>query len=124
MNPLLKVLVVDDSRVSRMMSSAMIKSIRAGVEIVEADNGDAALLAQKATPCDIGILDMNMPGMTGLELAAHLHRLNPDMPLALLTANVQDSVRNRADEEGVHFFRKPVREEVIGQILDTLAPQR
>ncbi|MCB1917038.1 MAG: response regulator [Rhodocyclaceae bacterium] len=124
MNQSLKVLVVDDSRVSRMMSSAMIKSIRAGAEIVEADNGDAALVAQQATPCDIGILDMNMPGMTGLELAAHLHQLNPDMPLALLTANVQDSVRNRADEEGVHFFRKPIREEVIGQILDTLAPQR
>lgn len=121
-NPL-RVLVVDDSRVSRMMSSAMIKALRADAQIVEAAEGGSALEAQTATPCDIAILDMNMPGMTGLELAERLHADFPGMPTALLTANVQDSIRNRAEAQGVHFFRKPINEGLIGQILDTLAPE-
>ena len=45
---------------------------RADAQIVEAAEGGSALEAQTATPCDIAILDMNMPGMTGLELAERL----------------------------------------------------
>ncbi|MCB1956240.1 MAG: response regulator [Rhodocyclaceae bacterium] len=123
MTETLRILIVDDSRVSRMMSSAMVKALRKDVEIIEAANGDAALLAQRETPCHIGILDMNMPGMTGLELAERLAEIRPGMPLALLTANVQDSIRNRAEQQGVHFFRKPISEGLIGQILTKLAPE-
>ncbi|MCB1788726.1 MAG: response regulator [Gammaproteobacteria bacterium] len=123
MSQSLKVLIVDDSRVSRMMSGALVKSLRPGAAVVEAADGAAALALINEAGADIGILDMNMPGMNGLELAEELHRQTPQLPLALLTANVQDSVRNRAEAQGVHFFRKPISEALIMQILDTLAPE-
>jgi CheY-like chemotaxis protein len=79
------------------------------------------LLAE--TNADIGILDMNMQGMSGLDLAKEILARNAQTPLALLTANVQDATRQRAKQLGVHFFRKPVTDKVIIEILNTLAPE-
>ena len=69
----------------------------------------------------MGIFDLNMPGMDGLELAQAIKSQQPDTRIALLTANVQDSIRERAEAMGVSFFRKPITEKVITEILDELA---
>ena len=63
---------------------------------------------------------MNMPGMSGLELAEKLRTSHPDIRLALLTANVQESIQRRAADLGVRFFRKPIGEAVIADILALL----
>lgn len=122
MSQTLRVLIVDDSRVSRMMSTALVKQLRPGVEIFEAADGNAALAVLESNSADVGILDMNMPGMTGLELAEAMRARKCEARLALLTANVQDAIRLRAEAQGVRFFRKPITEAVITQILDELAP--
>ena len=44
----------------------------------------------------------------------------PRRRLALLTANVQESIQRRAAELGVHFFRKPITESVVASILGLL----
>jgi CheY-like chemotaxis protein len=117
------ILIVDDSRASRLMTSALINSVRPGQQILEADSGAAALKLLAETNADIGILDMNMQGMSGLDLAKEILARNAQTPLALLTANVQDATRQRAKQLGVHFFRKPVTDKVIIEILNTLAPE-
>lgn len=117
-----KVLIVDDSRVSRLISSSILKKLRPEVEIIEAADGSAALSAVNGITVDMGIFDLNMPGMDGLELAQEIRNQQPDTRIALLTANVQDSVRERAEAMGISFFRKPITENVISQILDELAP--
>ena len=117
------VLIVDDSRASRMLSSALIKQLRPQATIFEAADGDSALAVIDDQPADIGILDMNMPGMSGLDLAKEIQARSPDTRLALLTANVQDAIRARAEALGVKFFRKPVTEATLTEILKTLAPE-
>lgn len=118
-----KVLIVDDSRVSRLISSSILKKLRPEIEIIEAADGSAALSAANGIQVDMGIFDLNMPGMDGLELAQAIKSQQPDthIGIALLTANVQDSIRERAEAMGVSFFRKPITEKVITQILDELA---
>ena len=69
---------------------------------------------------DLAVLDMNMPGMSGIELAERLRLSHPGMKLALLTANAQEAVQRRAAALGVHFFRKPIGETVIADILALL----
>lgn len=117
-----KVLIVDDSRVSRLISSSILKRLRPEIEIIEAADGSSALSAVNGITVDMGIFDLNMPGMDGLELAQEIRNQQPGTRIALLTANVQDSVRQRAEAMGISFFRKPITENIITQILDELAP--
>lgn len=122
MSAALSVLVVDDSRVSRMMSRSLVQHLRPGTEVVEGADGSEALAQASGRRFDLAILDMNMPGMNGLELAAALLAQQADIRLALLTANVQDAVRLRAEAQGVRFYRKPISEAVIASILNEALP--
>lgn len=111
------ILLVDDSRASRMLCSSVIKALRPGLEILEAGDGNSALALIGSNAPALAVIDMNMPGMSGLELAEKLRTSHPAMRLALLTANVQDSIQRRAAELGVHFFRKPITEPLVASIL-------
>src|ERR1700748_2810104 len=66
----MKILIVDDHAVIR----AGLKQLCAdtGATVLEADGGDAALALQKAERPQLTILDLNMPGVSGLELLRQL----------------------------------------------------
>ena len=114
------ILLVDDSRASRMLCSSVIRSLRPGVHILEASDGNEALALLASQAPQLVVIDMNMPGMSGLELAEKLRSSHPEIRLALLTANVQEAIQRRAAELGVHFFRKPITEPVVASILGLL----
>jgi two-component system, chemotaxis family, chemotaxis protein CheY len=114
------VLLVDDSRASRMLCCSVIRSLRPGLQLLEAGDGQAALALLVDVSPALAVLDMNMPGMSGLDLAEKIRVLHPETKLALLTANVQDAIKQRAAGLGVHFFRKPISEAVISDILELL----
>lgn len=111
------VLLVDDSRVARMMTRKMIETDRPGWEIVEAATGEEALEVYSRVLPDFVILDVNMPGMGGLEAAKRLKEVYPQAVITLLTANIQDPVRDLADSLGVGFLSKPVRGDVLMAFL-------
>jgi len=111
------VLLVDDSRVARMMTRRMIETDRPGWEIVEAATGEEALEVYSRVLPDFVILDVNMPGMGGLEAAKRLKEVYPQSVITLLTANIQDPVRDQADSLGVGFLSKPVRGDVLMAFL-------
>ncbi len=114
------ILLVDDSRASRMLCAAVMRSLHPELHLLEAGDGAAALaLLDDARP-DLAVLDMNMPGISGIELAERLRLSHPEMKLALLTANAQEAVQRRAAALGVHFFRKPIGEKIIADILALL----
>jgi CheY-like chemotaxis protein len=52
-----------------------------------------------------------MPGRDGLDLAAELRALHPSMPIAVITANVQDEVVTRARAIEAAFVTKPLTQE-------------
>ena len=114
---LAKILVVDDSRTARMMCNAAISKQRPDFITIEAADGATALEAVAEQEPDLAILDMNMPGMDGLELAGRLRRQFPRLPICLLTANVQASSRRRAEEAEVFFFGKPLTEAAMREML-------
>lgn len=114
------ILVVDDSRVSRMMISAIVREARPNWTIVEAADGEQAMAAAGSSAPDLAVLDFNMPGIDGLDLAEKLHAKLPGLRISLLTANVQEATRKRAAAAGVEFTGKPITEEKILKILATL----
>ena len=117
------VLVVDDSRVARMMTGAAIQRLRPGWGIVEAASGEEALALAQAQPPDFVLMDVNMPGIGGLEAARRMCADHPGVRLSLLTANIQDPVREHAVGLGVGFLTKPLSEEALSRFLDDGAPR-
>lgn len=107
------VLLVDDSRVARMMTRRLIEVSHAGWTVVEAASGEEAIEAFPAAKPDFVVLDVNMPGMGGIETARRLKEMAPDLCVTLLTANIQDPVRLQAEAMGVGFLAKPVREDAL-----------
>ena len=107
------ILVVDDSRVSRMLVRAIIDHADKKLQIIEANTGEEALTKIKDVVITIAILDLNMPGMDGLMLAKELLQHFPDIKIGLLTANIQDMIRQKAKDLGISFIPKPITEEKI-----------
>ena len=58
-----------------------------------------------------------MPGMSGLDAAEQIKARHAGAFIAMMTANVQSSTRQRAEQIGVHFFGKPITEDIIAQIV-------
>ncbi len=62
----MKVLVVDDQKVNRTLPCVLLRQV--GCEVVEADSGEAALVAMQGVSMDAILLDISMPGMDGFEV--------------------------------------------------------
>ncbi len=111
------ILVVDDSRLARDMVSSAIASLQPGWTILTAVSGDDALAKLGAEAPIAAVVDYNMPGMDGLALAGHLRDRFPGMPIGILTANVQDALRKKAEALGCRFLPKPITVDKIRGFL-------
>lgn len=113
------VLVVDDSRVSRMLSKQYILHKHPDWTIAEAASGEEAVDKLDGFKPDLVLLDVNMPGMGGIAAVEKIKAKCPTAHITSLTANVQDATRERANMMGVHFAEKPITEARIDQIIAT-----
>ncbi len=77
-----KLLIVDDSKLARMAAAKALKALYPDWTRVEAANSDEAVSLAKETAFDIALLDFNMPGRDGLQLAADLLALRPAQRLS------------------------------------------
>ena len=114
----INILVVDDSKVSRMLINNFIKDKRPDWLISEAANADEALQLADNTNFNYASVDINMPGMDGLELTERLHENYPLLRVCLLSANIQQSSQQRAKELGAGFVKKPITEQCINAAID------
>ncbi len=114
------ILIVDDSRVSRMLSRQFILGMHPDWLIEEAGSGEEALMKLGSISPDLILLDINMPGMGGFAAVEKLREKCPSVRISLLTANVQEATRNKANALGVGFAEKPITEACINQILAVL----
>ncbi len=114
------ILVVDDSMVSRMMITEIIRNHQPEAEIIEAANGEKALeKVNQDSGIDIALIDYNMPGLTGLELFKELEAIIDIPKRALLTANIQDEIRDKTLAAGVTFLNKPITEDVVASFINS-----
>jgi len=105
------VLIVDDSKLARIVAGKTLAALQAEWERVEAGNAQEALGILGERKIDVAMIDFNMPDKDGLELAAEIRAMHPMMPIAVITANIQDEVIARAREVNATFVSKPLTEE-------------
>jgi DNA-binding NarL/FixJ family response regulator len=109
----MKVLLVDDSKLARMAMAKALSAVRPEWIRVEAVNAVEALEQVAQSHPDIAVFDFNMPGSDGLTLAAEVSAVRPDMPIAIISANYQQEIVDRASAIGATFLQKPVNHEAL-----------
>lgn len=112
-----KVLIVDDSKLARMVLASALRRVRPHWTLVETTNADDALGAVAGKAVDIALVDFNMPGIDGLELVARIRKIHPTMPIAVVSANLQDEIIRRARELEAGFIAKPLTDEAVEAFL-------
>lgn len=115
------VLIVDDSKLARIVVGKAVSAVQPDWKRLEAADAQEAMTRLGEEQIDVLILDYNMPGKNGLELAEELRARYPDMPIAVATANVQDEVIARARAAGAAFVPKPINEESLRGFLSGAA---
>ncbi|MDP9567682.1 UNVERIFIED_ORG: CheY-like chemotaxis protein [Kosakonia oryzae] len=114
------ILIVDDSRLSRMISRQFVTNLHNDWKIDEAGTGEEAIALAATTAPYLILLDVNMPGIGGLETASRIRKSHPQTHIVLLTANVQHSVQAAAEELGLGFLPKPLKEPQLHALLNSL----
>lgn len=111
-----RILITDDSLLQRSTLSAIVAD--GGHEVDTACNGQEALEKIKANPPDCLLLDMLMPVMDGVQVLETLESRGVKLPIIVLTADVQEWLKNRCLELGVRsFLNKPVKQDQLQQAL-------
>ena len=119
----LKVCCVDDNETNRMLLYHYVHGW--GAEAVLAENGPQALnmlreQSCQGKPCDLAILDMNMPGMDGMDLAQAIKadQKLKELKLILLTSSGLQGDRARTQKVGFNaYLAKPVRKKDLQACL-------
>src|SRR5262245_15002272 len=100
------VLVVDDEESVRY---SFRKTLREpGYRVLGAADGPEALAAVRSEPPDLVILDIQMPGMSGLEVLERLKRIAPHIPVLVITAHGDsDRVISAMKHGAFEYIEKP-----------------
>src|SRR5690242_2731874 len=112
--------VDDDPSMSRMLCRA-IKAAGLNVDTFGSAEDFLDSAASRASVCLI--LDMNLPGMSGLELQQLLNASRREVPIIFMSAQADEAARSRAVKAGaVGFLRKPFSIESLLATLRSITP--
>lgn len=99
-----KILIADDHAILRKGLSGLLTREFRDLEIGEADNAEQALVAVRKNRWDLLILDITMPGRSGLDILRDVKGLQPNLPVLILTVYSEDQLGRRALKAGASGF--------------------
>ena len=120
----LKVILADDEPLARARLASLLDDLAGelATEVVaEAANGEQALARAADTPADVILLDIQMPGMSGLEAARHIAALPSPPAIIFVTAYDEHAVR-AFELRALDYLLKPVRLERLKEALSRVRP--
>lgn len=114
-------IVDDDPQISRALGMWLeLHSLRAThhtsaeslMQVIHTEDGMATMHIGVSNPVVFplvgAVLDLNLPGITGIELATKLRQIIPELPIAIITAlRDEDRVRYGNPPAGIHCLKKP-----------------
>jgi two-component system KDP operon response regulator KdpE len=100
------VLLVDDERSIRVSLGTILSSL--GFTVVEACRGEEALALVRTTQFDAVLLDINMPGIGGVDVCRIMRKVSPRLPIVMLTVQGLDERKVEAFDAGADdYITKP-----------------
>ena len=117
----LRVLLAEDNAVNALLARARLA--RAGCTVDRAAGGEEAVAAALVHAYDLILMDMRMPGMSGLDAARAIRAAGCSTPMVALTANAFDDDRRACREAGMDgFLTKPLDPAALDGALARLRP--
>jgi FixJ family two-component response regulator len=115
--------IIDDDQLVREGLTDCLESAEYSVEAF--DSAEAFLRSDAARLAACLILDVQLPGMTGLELQDKLAEVSEGAPIVFVTAHSTDANRERAIRQGAAgFLSKPFRREELLKSIKTALHRR
>ncbi|MBE6101584.1 MAG: response regulator [Selenomonas ruminantium] len=112
-----KVMVVDDSKVSRAMLERTLSKTNFEVVALAKDAAEAVKMYEEYSPAVV-TMDMNLPDADGVECSKRIHAIDPEAKIVMISAMKDASLMSRGREVGISaFLQKPVSP---NELLDTL----
>jgi DNA-binding response OmpR family regulator len=106
-NSLAPLVLIADDEVD-ILNLVRVRLERSGFRVVATYSGDEALRLAREHKIDIAVLDVMMPGMTGLDVARALRPEQPSLPIILLTARTEEAdVRAGFEAGATAYVTKP-----------------
>jgi len=121
----LSVLVAEDNAINQQLITALLKKWGHRVTVVE--NGMGAVTAAAANDFDIILMDLQMPGMSGIEAAQRIRKLSGRRgatPIIALTAHVLTGIREEVLAAGMQdHVTKPIDPDALAEAIARLVPK-
>ena len=103
----LPVLIVEDEPSSRTALSRLLRQSGYANRAVGSAEEALQLIRDSGVP-RVALVDLNLPGMSGLDLIDRMSRIDPSVRSVLTTASGGDALLERVSEYGVQYLRKPL----------------
>jgi signal transduction histidine kinase len=116
--PELTIIIAEDDYSSFLFLDKILSSYRA--EIIHTTNGYDTIKAVKNTPeVSLVLMDIKLPGMSGLEATAEIRKFNATVPIVAQTAYALAGDRDMALEAGCNdYISKPIRREELSKLVE------
>ena len=117
------ILVVDDEPGVLTLCQRMLQTV--GYSVVPASGGEAALrlCADPQHSIDLALLDVMMPGLNGIDLAARLRVACPKLPIVLMSGYSVIEINRIAGEHPYRIIWKPFKTESLLRMIDNALEQ-
>ncbi len=118
------ILVIDDEAEIREGLELLLKT--EGYQVTMADTGQSGLLRLGEQPFDLLLLDVSLPDRNGIELLKDIRRLNPNLPIVLITAYGSIEMARAAFKSGaMDYITKPwSNDELLAQVAQAVEAHR
>ncbi len=105
----IQILVVEDNKINQMITKKILNKMKLNCEVV--DNGEAAVEKVKTTDYDVVLMDIHMPGISGLEATKRIRAFNQELTIFALTAVTIEDKMHEFDEAGFDdIISKPFKQ--------------
>ncbi|SCZ79700.1 sigma-54-dependent transcriptional regulator [Acidaminobacter hydrogenoformans] len=116
----MKILILDDEKGIRMSLKISLSAM--GYTVFEAEDGEAALELISKEALEIAILDINLPGISGLEVLKHLRRVQPECRVIMMTYLSEVKLAVQAMKLGAFdYFTKPFALKEMNALVQSMA---
>ena len=121
-----RVLVVDDHAVVRQGVMQILSRGLGSVELGEASDADEAIRLARKEPWDVAVIDISMPGRSGLDLLDELRHERPGLPVLVLSMHQEDQMATRALRAGAagYMMKDTAPKELVAAVTTLLAGGR
>jgi len=123
---MIRILVVDDHAILRRGLRDILAHELEGVICAEAGNAQEVVAQVQSEPWDLVILDITMPGRSGLDLLRDLKQLRPELPVLILSMHPEDQYAKRVLKAGAagYMNKETAPKELVKAIRKVLAGGR